>query len=412
MLNRNNYMEKIMRQIDSWKIKALVGIRGSGKTTLLNQVIKNIKLDKKADDFHIIYINLEHFEYEKIRDIEVLKDIIMKKITDDKPYYIFIEEIQYIFNFESLLNDFWWNHPNFSIFISCSTIRFTPTFLSPEFTEKYLIFPITPFTYSETCKILNTTIRDKNMLMNYLKYGGMPGRFRFKRSSEVKDFLHSALDSIYLHDIVAPISFPNLKTINLTLTHIMNQIGKPFLPFDTPSPDFLAKENITYEAYLNVIGILKYSFLLNSLHNYNVKIDKQTLVEERYYLGDLGLAFIRGFDLKDSLEAALKNLVYLELKQRGYELFTGINDKERIDFVAIHEDTFLYIHVVSHIEDGKSFNEEIKRFENFEAHGPKYILSLDQDNYVKSGVIRKNIMDFLLDDSINIIDNYKGITSY
>lgn len=412
MLERNCYMEKIMRQVDSWKVKALVGLRGSGKTTLLNQVIKNIKLAKKADDFHIIYINLEYYEYENVRNIDALRNVIMKKIIDQKNYYIFIEEIQHIPEFETLLNDFWWNHSNFSVFISCSTIRFTPFFLSPKFAEKYLIFPITPFTYSETCKILNTNARDKNMLLNYLKYGGMPGRFRFKRSSEVKDFLHLALDSIFLKDIMAPDRFLNIQSLNFALTSLMNQVGSPFLDYNFPMPDFSVTQNVTYESYLDSFGMLKYALLLTGLYNYNVETDKPSLMEERFYFEDFGLAHIRGFDLNTSMEGALKNLVYLELKQRGYELYTGINQQNRIDFVAIHEDEFMYIHVLLHVEDGKTFQEEIKRFDDFEAHGPKYILSLDKINYVKNGVIRKNVIDFLLDESINIVDDYNGITSY
>ena len=407
MLERNYYLDNIMRQVDSWKVKTLVGVRGSGKTTLLHQIMKRIKSVKKADDFHIIYINLEHFEYEKVRDADVLRDTILKNIKDNQNYYIFIEEIVRAKDFEITLDDFRRENPNFSFFVTCSTIRFSTPFASPQHADKYIVYNITPFTFSETCKILNTDARDKNMLLNYLKYGGLPGRFRFKRSAEVKEFIYSALDSIFLRDIISQSSSTNLLALNLTLSYIASQIGNTFLPFLPPAPNMILEQNISYETYVDTIGLLKRALIIDSLDNYYVQYDKSELSEKRFYFSDFGFAYIRGFNLANSLSAALKNLVYLELKQRGYKVYTGLNVDYDIDFVAIHDDEFMYIHVIDHIKDGKSFQEEAKRFDDFEAHGPKYILSLEKGEYIKDGVIRKNIIDFLLDKKLDIMDDYQ-----
>ena len=118
----------------------------------------------------------------------------------------------------------------------------------------------------------------------------------------------------------------------------------------------------------------------------------------------LGFGFVNGFDLKNNMEGALKILVWLELKRKGYEIYTGIKveENETIDIVAIYKKRIMYIQVVETFEDGNAINQQIAKFDGFEALGPKYILSLDRRTFARNGVVHKNIIDFLLDKSIEI----------
>ncbi|MBO5141863.1 MAG: ATP-binding protein [Clostridia bacterium] len=396
MLNRDYYISKFDSISDTNVIKVLVGLRGTGKSTIFSQIITNLKTNKLADDFHIININLDFIENEKFKDKISLEHFIDKKINDKKIYYLFIDEIQYITRFEDFLEIIINKYSNISIFISSSTSRLLKKDLRSIFSKKYKIIYVTPLTYIESCSLLNTIPNNKTMLLNYLKYGGLPERFSCKKSSEVKKVLYSTMDSIFLRDIVLRLGLNNIEDLYKILKFIIKYLGTDTsilsLKREIVDVEKLMPEHRFYDA----IDSLLRSLIIQPADGYDISSDKSLNGTCRYYLSDLGIAFLYGFDINNNMDAIIKNWLWLELKRRGYSLYTGINNGTVIDFVAIKNKRTMYIQVVNELSDGNTINKEIEKFRNIDALNPRYLLSLDNADYSRKGVIHKNIINFLI----------------
>lgn len=388
-------------------IFGLTGMRETGKTTIFLNIIDYLRKNKLADEFHIIHINLEALNNENYRDIIFLQNYLDSKILDDKKYFLFLDEIQYLIGFEKFLVNFHNIHKNVKIFISCSNSRLLTNEISSNLNKIFKLFYITPFSYKETCDFLKTNPRDKNMLTNYIYYGGLPARLIFKKSSEVKRFLYSTLDSIFLRDIVMRLNMTDIDKLNFVLKLLTIFLGKNVSyselleKADKIAPDF----KITRENLYDCIDVLTKSLIIRYAKGYNLNTN-QVLPKSmiRLYFSDLAFLNIYGFDIKNNMDAVFKNLVWLELIRRGYEVYTGINEDITIDFVAIRNEKTMFIQVLYLIEDGNTANIEAAKLNSFETTHPRYILSMDKTNFSRNGVIHENILNFLLNDKNDIED--------
>lgn len=412
MFNRDYFITRIKPQYDSMFIKILVGIRSSGKTTLISQIISDIKENDIADDNHIININLELIENEKYRHADYFYKFLSESILDDNQYFVFIDEINYMPKFEYMLKSLSDNYFNLSIFVTCSNSRALPEDLSSVLMNKYKLFYITPLSYSETCKALNTEPHNKNMLLNYLKYGGFPARLPLKKSSEVKRLFYTNLDLIYLKDIVMRVGITDIQELNWIIKALFNFIGKRISINDLN--EYFKENNIDIPEHLlyTLLDSLCKALIICECNSYDVENEKILRGRtKQYYFNDLGFGFIFSHDILNNMTATLKNLVWIELKKRGYEVYNGLNGEKSFDFVAIRNQRVLYFQVVHKLEDGNSINKEIEKLQSSNPSHTRYLLSLDKENYSRKGVVHKNIIDFLLED-MNDIETENDYTSW
>lgn len=400
MFKRENYMSLLRKCYHSKTIKFLVGIRGAGKSTLISQIIEELKEDFSIDDFHIIHINFELVEHQKYKKPEKLEAFIRKKLVTKEFYYFFFEEISLVPQFELIFDSIMQEFSNLSTFVTCSNSRCLKDDLHSILVHQYKIFFITPFSYSETCKFLNTDSKNKKMLLNYLKYGGLPARLSCKKTSEVKRVLYSNLDSIYLKDIVMRLGTQDFDNMNTVIKYIVRYLGKDFymhtlLDELKDDDDFIPEENL----FTDIDSLCK-ALVVSGATAYNVHTDSVSYGIPRYYLNDLGYAFIYGLDLANNMDAIIKNLVYIELKNRGYEVYTGINSDKKFDFVAIRYHKIMYIQAVYFLEDGSSIDKEIAKLSNFDFNGKRYLITMNQNDLSRKGVIHKYLIDFLLETDL------------
>ena len=223
------------------------------------------------DENHIIHINLELLDNDKLRNKEVFSNYIKKKITDSFQYYIFLDEIQYIHQFEPLLLSLIKDFPNISFFISSSTSRLLAEDLNSKFYGNYKGFYITPLSYTESCKYLNTNPKNNNMLLNYLKYGGFPARFQFKKSSEVTRYLYSILDSIYLRDIVMHTGINDIDDLNNVIKYLLTFIGTSISIVDLQKELIENGVEIPEHRLYNAVDSLCKSLVIGKCNNYDVQ---------------------------------------------------------------------------------------------------------------------------------------------
>ena len=190
MLLREKYLSNIRGFYDSNLIKILVGIRRCGKSVILNQIVEELKEKRKIDDEHIIFINFEFIEFEELLDYKKLNKYIKNKIKDDKIYYLFLDEIQNVDNFEKVVNSLRASIKNISIFLTGSNSKMLSDELSSVLSGRYVLFNINPLSYKEYVLLTQKDGNDLETFWDYAKWGGLPNRCEFTNEIDIKNYLH------------------------------------------------------------------------------------------------------------------------------------------------------------------------------------------------------------------------------
>ena len=232
MIKRKKYLDDIRPFYDEDLIKVITGIRRCGKSTLLEQIVE--ELSANIDNNHIIYINFEDVDYSDIKDFKDLNNYIVSLIKDDKKYYLLFDEIQNIEKWEKTINSLKATK-NVSIFITGSNSDLLSGDLATYLSGRYVSFKMQPFTFYEVCVLKKTTDYD-NTFLDYIKWGGMPQRFRFEGEKQLRTYLSDVYDSIVMKDIIKRFKITDLDLFNKIVEYIMT----------TPAQSFSAENLVNY----------------------------------------------------------------------------------------------------------------------------------------------------------------------
>ncbi len=398
MVIRERYLKLIRPFYNQDLIKVLVGIRRSGKSVILTQIIDELKKDK-IDDKHIIYINFEDYDYEEYTNPKKLNLYIKEKITDNKKYYLFFDEIQNVISWEKVINSFRATQ-NTSIFITGSNSDLLSSDLSTHIAGRYVSFKITPFTFSEVCTLLK--IKEKNkyktIFKDYIKWGGMPQRFMQTDDISKKTYLNDIYDSIIIKDIVRRFNIKDIDLLNRIVTYILTT------PSQTFSPDSLKKyfesvsRGVSLETLYNYLDYITRANLISKAERYDIRGKRILTGKYKYYITDLGFTNILSEGKKEQMGACLENIVYNELISRGYNVNIGNIESGEIDFIATRFDEKIYIQVTYLLTNKEVVRREFDVYKKIEDNYPKYVLSMDDFDFSENGIIHKNIIDWLLDN--------------
>lgn len=227
MLKREIYLSRIRGFYDSDLVKILVGIRRCGKSVILRQIVEELK-EKGISDSHIIYINFEFVEYEELQDYKKLNNYIKGKITDNKLYYIFLDEVQNVNKFEKVVNSLRASLKNVSIFITGSNSKLLSEELSTVLSGRYVSFNINPLSYIEYMELTKKKAEDESTFWDFVQWGGLPNRTQFTEEDNIKDYLHSVFDSIILRDVIGRLGLKDIVLFNLILQYIVDTTGREF----------------------------------------------------------------------------------------------------------------------------------------------------------------------------------------
>lgn len=396
MLKREKYLKKIREFYDSDLIKILVGIRRCGKSIILKQIMEELK-QRKVDEEHIIYINFEFIEFEKLTDYKELNKYVKDKIQDEKMYYLFFDEIQNVENFEKVINSLRASK-RVSIFITGSNSRLLSEELSTVLSGRYVSFKINPLSYKEVLELLGKKKSTEEIFADYLKWGSLPNRFEFKQEESIKNYLYSVFDSIILRDVVERLKIRDIALFNLILQYIIDTIGREFSAENIIN--FLKNEGreistLTIYSYLDA---LSKALLIRKVYRYDIHGKAVLKTLNKYYVTDLGIAQIKNNRTEMDKSYAIKNIVYNELIIKGYDVYTGKTKKGEIDFVATKPDKKIYIQVAFSIPNEETKNREFGAYNVINDNYPKYVITLDKLTYEYNGIKHINLIDFLLDD--------------
>ena len=398
MLKREIYLSRIRGFYDSDLIKILVGIRRCGKSVILKQIMNELK-EKGIDEQHIIYINFEFIEYEKLLDYKELNKYIKEKIRDNKKYYVFLDEIQKVDKFEDVINSLRASIENISIFITGSNSKLLSNELSTVLSGRYVLFNIYPLSYKEFIKSTGKNEKDENTFWDFVKWGGLPNRTQFTDESNIKDYLHSVFDSIILRDVVERLGLKDTVLFDLLLQYIVDTTGHEFSAENVMRFLRSEKKSISTETLYTYLDALCKALIVKKIYRYDIHGKALLKTLNKYYMTDLGIAQIKNNNFEINKSFAIENIVYNELLERGYEVYIGKTKKGEIDFIATRTDEKIYIQVAYLLADDKVIGREFGAFREINDNYPKYVLSLDKVDFSKEGIIHKNIIDWLLEEN-------------
>ena len=401
MIIRDNYLSKIRPFYDVDLIKVITGIRRSGKSVILTQIIDEIK-ENGIDDKYIIYINFESKEYSFIKNDDDLYKYIKEKMTNNKKYYLFFDEIQNVEKWELAINSFKADYKEkVSMFITGSNSDLLSSELATHIAGRYVSFKILPFSFKEVCTLKECEKKNKyeleEVFEDYMRWGGMPQRFIFNNEEQIRTYLTDVCNSIVVKDIVERFKIKNIDLFNRVLEYILST------PSQTFSAENLAKyfesENIsvTKNTIYNYLEYMNKALLINKVDRYDVRGKRTLNGKYKYYLTDLGLGRIMNVSKKEQVGAYIENIVYNELISRGYDVKIGALNNGEVDFIALKDGKKEYYQTCYMLSDDSIIDREFSAFNNIEDNYPKYIISMDKVDQSRDGIIHKNIIEWLLE---------------
>jgi len=353
--------------------------------------------ERKIDENHIIYINFEYIEYEDLKDYKKLNSYIKSRLEDKDKYYIFLDEIQKVDKFEEVVNSLRVSKANTSIFITGSNSKLLSNELSTVLSGRYVIFNIYPLSYKEFLELTKKDSKKEETFWDFVKWGGLPNRCEFTEEINIKDYLHSVFDSIILRDAVERLGLKDIVLFNLLLEYIADTTGREFSAENVMK--FLKSEgkSVSTETLYNYIDALCKALIINKIYRYDIHRKSILKTLNKYYMTDLGIAQIKNNKFEINKSFAIENIVYNELRERGYDVYIGKTRDGEIDFIATKSDEKKYYQVAYKLADDKVIQREFGAFKTVGDNYPKYVLSLDGANFSKDGIIHKNIIDWLLE---------------
>lgn len=395
-LKREMYLEQIRPYYDSDIIKVITGVRRCGKSMLLDE-IKDELLEQGILSDKIIYLNLEDMDYEYIVNASDLNKEIKSRISDNGKYYIFLDEVQHVEDFEKALASFRATL-EVSLFVTGSNSTLLSGELATLLTGRTVEFEILPFSFYEMKQYyeLNNLYWSEDLFMNYLKWGGFPLRFDYKDDEAIHRYLSNLYKSIVSRDIIGKSKSKDKSSFMDISLYILANAGKEF------SVDNIVKaykkngKEISKRTVYNYLERMKKAYLIHGVGRYNITGKSALSNREKQYAVDMGFRTINTNTINYEDTFFLENIIYNELLTRGYTVFAGKTFKGEIDFVAIKGGKKCFIQVTYLLASEETIKREFGAYGSITDASPKYVMSLDKIDLSHDGIVHLNIIDFLL----------------
>ena len=398
MLIREKYLSEIRDFYDETSlIKIIYGLRRSGKSVILTQIIDEIK-QKGINEEQIIYINFESLDYSFIKTAKDLNDYIKNLAKNKDTYYVFLDEIQKVEDFEKGINSLRITN-QFSIFITGSNSKMTFLELSTDLSGRYVSFRVQPLTFKEIVEFKNIKKEDyKKTLLDIFEWGSLPQRFSFDNERTKLNYISDVYDSILLKDVVERLNIKDITSFNKILQYVLETEGKEFSANNVLN--YLKSEHheIATDTLYNYLEALCSTFIMNKVYRYDIQGKSVLKTLNKYYASDLGVKKIKTNNKEVNYSNSLENIVYNDLIAKGYEVYIGKTKKGEVDFVATKNKDLKYIQVCYSLSEEKTKEREFGAYIEIDDSYPKYVISLDEEDYSRDGIKHINIFSFLMND--------------
>ncbi len=400
MLKRKEYIRKIIPFIDKDVIKVLTGIRRSGKSVMLKLIMEELR-NRKIDENQFVYINFENLKNRNLNNYDKLYDFILNKVSKKyKNYYIFLDEIQEVDEWEKCVNSLRVDEDyNFDIYITGSNAKLLSGELSTYLAGRYIEFVIYPFSFKEFYEIIkekNTDMTIKEAFQNYVRFGGMPFLHNLNYDFEASmQYLKDLYASIILKDITQRNNIRDTDLLERIINYLIMNVGNTFSA--TSISKFFKSENrkVATETILNYIKACENSFLIYKVPRSDLIGKKILNINEKYYIADHGIREAIMESNQRDINQVLENIVYFEMIRRGYNVKIGKVNNLEVDFVCTKNKETIYVQVSYLLASSDTIEREFSVLESIKDNYPKYVLSMDEFDMSKNGIKHMNMVEFL-----------------
>lgn len=393
IIDRDMYLNTMIRVIDTPDIKVITGVRRSGKSKLLELLKKYI--EKNIDNSNIIHINYNLKKFDNLLIGDKLYNYIDDNFDENKENYVLIDEIQKCNGFEDVINSIH-AEEKYHIYITGSNAFLLSSDLATLFTGRTFEIKIYPFSFEEYMKYFNYD--NQYLAFNtFMQDGGMSGSYLYKELVDKNNYLSDIYNTLILRDIVQKYNIKNEDLLKKLSDYLLDNVSN--LTSSTKIENLLKSSNQTadHKTIAKYIEYLCNAYAFYKVRRYDIKGKKYLNTQDKYYLVDTSFRRAILGRKNEDYGRILENIVAIELLRRGYEIYVGNLYEKEVDFVAMKNDEQIYIQVTDNLESEKVLNREITPLLNIRDGYKKIIIAkLNHEGYIKEGIEITDIADWLL----------------
>ncbi len=405
MIPRERYMRKIRPFMNTPVVKVFTGIRRSGKSVLLELIQKEIA-EQGIPATQILALNFESAADHRVHSPETVRVAIRERQTihPQGRLYLFLDEIQELPEWETLINSLQVD-TDVDIYITGSNARLLSGELATYLAGRYVEIRVYPFSFAEVMTILahqklNLSITEAFKL--YLVRGGFPFLYNYPFSNaDARQYINDIFDSIILNDIAQRNGVRDIAQLRQLILYFIANTGHTFSATSLVKYLKNQRRNISTETIYNYIEYCRSACLLHLVQRQDLSGKALLATQEKIYLADHGIREALYGNNQRDIEQVLENIVYLELLRRGYDVTVGKSKKAEVDFYAVKSNRSAYFQVSYLLASDETVEREFSVLETIPDNYPKFVLSLDDLDRSRNGIIHKNIRDFLLADDLD-----------
>ncbi len=400
MIARPNYIEQLKPFINKPQIKIITGIRRSGKSTVL-QLLKNEILANGIKEEHVITINFESFAFAEILKAKELYNYIKERINTPDKYYLLLDEIQEVDGWEKAVNSFTVDY-NVDVYLTGSNSHLLSSELATHLAGRYVEIPIYTLSYREFLDFRKSYLskdRDRgNFFIEYLRRGGFPviHTSNYTEESAYK-VIYDIYSSVILRDTVQRYNIRDIELLERVIKYAFDNIGNTFSGKNVADYFKSQQRRVDVNTVYNYLNALEGAFILYRVPRYNIRGKEILKTQEKFYVSDVSIIYATMGYRDRIISGTLENIVFLELKRRGYNVFIGKLENTEIDFVAEKQGNKIYVQVAYKLENNQTVEREFGNLLSIDDQYPKYVVTMDEfwkDSI--EGVVHMYIADFLL----------------
>ena len=395
MILRQDYIEAVKPFMDAPLVKILTGVRRCGKSTIF-EMIRQELLERGIPEDHIIMKKYTEMDIPDTITAKQMYDELVSRVEDDKRYYFLLDEIQEIKGWEKAVNSLL-EGMNADIYVTGSNSKLMSSEISTYLTGRYISIPVFTLSFREYLEFKKESTQSYDKLLEeYIKFGGFPiialGEYEQQSAYQIVDGIYHTVVS---RDIVKRHRINKQDLFDRVVKYVIENMGNTFSA--SSISNFLKSENrkVSIESIYNYLRWLEQAFIIFPCERYDMQGKSVLKTQEKYYLADVSFRYaLFGYNRK-MLDGVMENIVYLELRRRGYDVYVGKNNTKEIDFIAIHKDEKIYVQVCVQIPENS--NREVGNLMEIRDHYPKYVVTLNEmDVGIENGIRIVHLRDFLL----------------
>ena len=395
ILDRKEYKNRLIRLQETEKIKIISGIRGAGKSELLRSYQKWI--ESHLEGANILYLDMEDAQNAELKDGPSLLSHIEKNYEEKRSNFLIVEEIQLCKNFEKAMQSVY-ERKMFNIYLSSSNASFLYEDKTAFWNENSIELPIYPFSLSEYLRYYEIKASSPQLLPTYLTFGGLSGTFRFKFKEDKTEYIKELYNKKIKKDLRKAYGLKDSALLDSLLAYLMLHLSISTSASKISSlfnKNHLETNHITIGKYLQHLCA---AFLLFKVKRYDIRKKVYLETADKYYLTDLGFRFALLEKEKPGMKEIYENLVAIEIRRRGYDIYVGKLYQKEINFVAMREKEKLYIQVTDEIEEEDKLAKALSPLRAIKDFYPKLLIAnTGKDEFDVDGIRILDLTKWLME---------------